>query len=134
MDKIEEQAAKTQKEATTAKVLIEPTEEELKGKSRTPDLVIETELPHVQGGPPEGNTALPVSPVGGTGSGEFVPEPGYIRGQLMRQAAVLSEMGAFCNQNRKFLVGGALGALENAEREITAAWKSLLVSAARLEE
>ena len=79
-------------------------------------------------GPPVGNT------LAGPGNEPFVPESGYIRGQIMRQAAVLSEMSAFCKQNHQFLTGGSLGALENAEREITAAWKSLLVSAARLEE
>lgn len=132
MDKIEEEAAKVSQEATEGgpsnPVLIEPTKEELEARPMT----IDTELPHSPVGP-VGNT-MTASSGSGTSVEPFKPEPGYIRGQLMRQAAVLSEMDAFCSQNHGYLADDALAQLKTAQNSIRAAWRSLLVAAVKLEE
>ena len=137
MDQIEEQAQAKAKEAMTDPVgkgpapaplnppLAEPPEGVV--TQEDPPVSFETSLPSQE------MTGVAVHSGGPTGN-TFKPEPGYIRGQLMRQAAVLSEMDAFCSQNHGYLAGDALAQLKTAQNSIRAAWRSLWVAAVKLEE
>lgn len=137
MDKIEEEAIRAAKEAQIESVV---TEGPAEGPAPPPS-------PHPPPplGPPEGvvtqedpppvsiETSLPSQEMTGV-AGPERPEPGFIRGQLMRQAAVLSEMDAFLSQNHGFLADDALVQLKVAQNSIRAAWRSLLVAAVKLKE